>query len=111
MEVLAVAVWRLADANAPRPAEDPFHVADQCFGLIQPAPFAELTIKRNQEHEPECIGPQVPQSIGPNPLRSHPVELREDIGDIAQHSFLSATTPQERLVAPSVQPGNKMPMG
>ena len=84
VEILAVAVRRFADAVAALPAEHAVDVDHEIARRIEPALLARFAEQRNVEHETEGIGPQIPQAIGPDALAAHPVELADDIIEVAQ---------------------------
>ena len=44
----------------------------------------QLVIKRDQQHQAECIRPQIAQAIRPNALFTHPAQFRQNIFDLMQ---------------------------
>src|SRR5438067_6721550 len=84
VEILTVAVRRFADAVAALPAEYAVHVDDEIARRVEPALLARFAEERDVEHQPEGVGPEVAQAIGPDALAAHPVELADDINAVAR---------------------------
>ena len=89
VKVLSVAVGGLADAQPARTAEYALHIAHQPFGLVQPAALAQFSVKRDVQHHPKGISPEITQAVRPDPLGPHPIELFQHIADVPQHRATS----------------------
>jgi hypothetical protein len=97
VEILAVAVRLLADADAARPPEHAIDLGNQSFGLIEITFVPQRLIERHEKHETECIGPQIAQAVRPDPLLAHPGELVERVSSVAQPTHCSPTPPIDRI--------------
>jgi hypothetical protein len=88
MEILPVAVGRLADAIAAPAAEDPVDLADQPFRLVEPALFAGLAEQRYVENEAEGVRSEIAEAIRPDALAAHPVQLSGYVIEVTQGQWL-----------------------
>src|SRR6266516_271474 len=81
VEVLAVPIRRLADANASLAAEHALDLGDEPARLLEKARVFGYVVERYEQHQPEGIGPQISRSIGPDPRFTHPLETIQRIVD------------------------------
>ena len=93
VEILAVAVRLLADADAARPPEHAIDLGHQSFGLIEITFVARRLIERYEKHDTERIGPQIAQAVRPDPLLAHPGELVDRVSSVAQPTHCSPRPP------------------
>ncbi len=66
VEVLAIPVRGLADADAPGPAQDPLDFGHHPFGLGQEPVVLKFVVQGDQQHHSEGVGPEIAQPIGPD---------------------------------------------
>ena len=86
MEILAVAVGRLADPDAARPAQNALDFRHEPFRLAQKRLVPEVATQGHEKDEPEGVSPEIAQAVRPDALLAHPVEFREDVIDVAEHA-------------------------
>ena len=84
MEILAVAVGLLPDADAPLASEHPINLGHQAYGLVEEALLLQLLIKGDEQYEAKGVGPQIAETIRPDALCTHPSEFAEDIVDVLE---------------------------
>ena len=79
MEILAIAVGRFADANAAGAAKHAIDFSDHPFGLVEVPALFQRDVERDKENDTEGIGPQIPETVRPDALRTHPGKLVDDV--------------------------------
>jgi hypothetical protein len=57
----------------------------ELLGGVEVSQISKLSVKRDQQHQAERIGPQVTQAVRPDPPMPHPIELVHDVVDVLQH--------------------------
>ena len=85
VEVLPVAVGRLADADAAGAAQHPLHLGHDPLRLLHVVIIAQLVAERDQEHHTERVRPEIAHPVRPDPGAPHPVEPAQDLRDGGPH--------------------------
>ena len=57
----------------------------ELLGGVEVSQISKLSVKRDQQHQAERIGPQVTQAVRPDPPMPHPIELVDDVVDVLQN--------------------------
>ena len=82
MKILAIAVRRFADANAAGAPKHAIDFSNNPFRLVEISALSRFGVERNDDDDPEGISPQILLAVQPDVLRTHPVELVEDMARV-----------------------------
>src|SRR5665648_789268 len=93
MEVLAVAVRLLADADAALAPEHTFHLGDHPQRLVEIFLFFERVVEGREQDDAECVRPKIAQPVWPDALFAHPGELLQDSVNVLEpaHQLISSS--------------------
>src|SRR5665648_171106 len=93
MEVLAVAVRLLADADAALAPEHSFHLGDHPQRLVEIFLLFERVVEGSEQDDAESVRPEIAKAVRPDALLAHPGELSKDSVNVLE--------PAHYLISPS----------